>query len=49
MPIIEGDISALDGKALLDAFDINVVSAHRMTVAMLPFLQKGSEKKIVMV
>ncbi len=49
MPATEGGIHALDGKELLDTFDINVVSAHRMTAAMIPFLQKGSGKKIVMV
>ena len=46
MPITEGGMHALDGAELLSTFDINVVSAHRMTVAMIPFLQKGSAKKI---
>ncbi|OAA70928.1 NAD(P)-binding domain protein [Akanthomyces lecanii RCEF 1005] len=46
MPITEGGMHALDAAELLSTFDINVVSAHRMTVAMIPLLQKGSGKKI---
>ncbi len=46
MPITEGGMHALDATELLSTFDINVVSAHRMTVAMIPLLQKGSGKKI---
>ncbi|KAM3502499.1 hypothetical protein MY11210_009045 [Beauveria gryllotalpidicola] len=49
MPFTEGGVSALDGKELLATFDVNVVSAHRMTTAMIPLLRKGSGKKVVMV
>ena len=48
MPISEGGISALDGKELLATFDVNVISTHRMTTAMIPLLRKGSLKKVVM-
>lgn len=33
--------------ALLDEFDVNVVSAHRVTAALMPLLQKGRGKTIV--
>ncbi|TQV98788.1 hypothetical protein V2A60_007511 [Cordyceps javanica] len=49
MPISEGGISALDGKELLATFDVNVISTHRMTTAMIPLLRKGSLKKVVMI
>lgn len=47
MPVTEGGMHALDGAELLSTFDINVVSAHRMTVAMIPFLQRGDRKKVI--
>ncbi|KAM3478158.1 hypothetical protein MY5147_002319 [Beauveria neobassiana] len=49
MPGTEGGVSALDGKELLATFDVNVVSTHLMTQAMIPLLRKGSGKKVVMV
>jgi hypothetical protein len=48
MPYTEGGVGALDGQQLLTAFDVNVVSTHRITAALIPLLQKGSGKKIAM-
>jgi short-subunit dehydrogenase len=34
-------------NALLEEFNINVVSVHRMTSALMPLLQKGNRKTII--
>jgi short-subunit dehydrogenase len=49
MPATPGGISTMDGENLLDAFNINVVSTHRMTAALIPALQSSKVKKIIMV
>lgn len=40
-------IETLKGPDLTEIFNTNVVSAHVMTSALLPFLRRGMEKKIV--
>ena len=37
----------MDGAELLKTFDINVVSAHRVTAAFLDLLRAGKDKKIM--
>ncbi|KAF5135182.1 C-factor [Metarhizium anisopliae] len=49
MSYTEGRVGALDGQQLLTAFDVNVLSTHRITAALIPLLQKGSGKKIAMI
>ena len=48
MPFVQGKVSDMDPQSLITTFDVNVVSAHRVTAALIPLLQKGKEKKIIM-
>ncbi|KAM4057723.1 short chain dehydrogenase [Hirsutella rhossiliensis] len=49
MPYGAEGVRAMDGETLLQTFDVNVISAHRVTAALIPALQKSKEKKIIMV
>ncbi|EQK99434.1 hypothetical protein G6O67_008621 [Ophiocordyceps sinensis] len=41
-------VRSIDGATLLQTFNVNVVSAHLVTAALIPALQRGKEKKIIM-
>lgn len=47
MPLATGGIASMTGEQLAEVFDTNVISAQRVTSALLPLLRKGGEKKIV--
>lgn len=48
MPITETGLGALGEDELLTAFDVNVVSTHRFTAALVPILRKSIQKKVIM-
>lgn len=47
MPFGAAGVANLEAGQLQQVFDVNVVSAQRVTAAFLPLLQKGQEKKIM--
>ncbi|KAM0263894.1 hypothetical protein ACHAQJ_000929 [Trichoderma viride] len=49
MPVTPDGIRTMDPEELIRAFDVNVVAAHRVTAALIPSLQLGKQKKIIMI
>lgn len=41
-------IRKMDAEDMLQEFNVNVASTHRVTSAFIPLLQQGKQKKIVM-
>ncbi|KAL7906504.1 hypothetical protein GGI35DRAFT_482662 [Trichoderma velutinum] len=42
-------LDTMDAEDLIQEFNINVASAHRVTAALIPLLKIGKQKKIVMI
>lgn len=47
MPVTQAGVGAMK-EELSTAFDVNVVSTHRFTAALIPLMRKSVEKKIIM-
>lgn len=44
---VMGGIANMPNDNLIRIFEANVLSAHRVTAALLPLLRKGKAKKVV--
>ncbi|KAL7920130.1 hypothetical protein ACQKWADRAFT_299438 [Trichoderma austrokoningii] len=42
-------IHTMNAEELIHIFDVNVAAAHRVTAALIPSLQRGKQKKVIMV